>query len=808
MCSRMACNLKNNDEEEKFPPLALGDFSKRQRENCFREEEVATRLKRQKEGNFDVCEGEYEVVMGLDEGGNGGSIIFRDAVARLKEQYRYVDNDEERRRSEYLGALLDKKARRRRDTCCIKCQEMTGTLEGLRSLVEDGYRHYSYYQLRQSADMGCKLCELIWDLTEHDDWERDWVFEDDEASELTMVTDEKIIVRAVNNEAFNNDGSSRSTSPEACDWRNGALPLGGTTGDPLHELQLSTLKVMIPFDGGVSPNCPLLHLVTSEDNPAAKYVPGRRQGKELTSAAVNVIHDWLEECHDKHKFCPKHLVRELPRRVVDVGRQGEVSLPRLHISKPGEKGEYAALSYCWGEDPQTMTTAATLSTYIQCLPSNLSNSISDAITVCRKLGVRYLWVDALCIIQDDETDKAGQLSSMGTIYKQALFTIAAAGVAQASDSFLKGKGSNFDPTFAHLPFFVDDSICGEVQIIEHGFRDVVPEDSQPLFSRGWTLQEMLLSPRLLIFDTNQLLLKCGELRFKPVQTTYLSYEDYSCPDMPSAVLGEPNDDTSLGTWGSKSMTRREEMQASTWAALVKEYSRRDLSFMSDRLPALAGVVAELSNSWGDRYVVGFWESSIIQHLAWSTNKYGGFDRKTTFKGVNYDKPTGSPSWSWSTVPFGVHLGDVKLPNARMVDCVVEPTFLNAPFGQVKHALLTLEALVFTLQRPQNKPPTCPGGDQCSCDRRYSRVCVPGKGNRLPSGEIMLDFDWSKPGLEDLRLVFLGWTDFVGHEATFLVVEKLPRGRYRRVGRAILKDDSQQRMRNFLVSRPRELVSIE
>lgn len=90
----------------------------------------------------------------------------------------------------------------------------------------------------------------------------------------------------------------------------------------------------------------------------------------------------------------------------------------------------------------------------------------------RKLSVRYLWVDTLCIVQDDEIDKAGQLSSRGTIYKQAQFTIAAAAAAKASDGFLTGKASNFisNVTMAHLQFFVDDSACGKVKIMEHGFR--------------------------------------------------------------------------------------------------------------------------------------------------------------------------------------------------------------------------------------------------------------------------------------------------------------------------------------------------
>lgn len=131
-------------------------------------------------------------------------------------------------------------------------------------------------------------------------------------------------------------------------------------------------------------------LISVQDNPAAKYVRGRWQSKELTPAIVDTIYSWLDECHDNHKTCPKRCIGELPRRVVDVGAEGDDSSPRLHISRPGEIGEYAALSYCWGAESQIVTTAATLNTPVHGLPPNLSNSITDAITVCRKLGVKYL----------------------------------------------------------------------------------------------------------------------------------------------------------------------------------------------------------------------------------------------------------------------------------------------------------------------------------------------------------------------------------------------------------------------------------
>lgn len=397
---------------------------------------------------------------------------------------------------------------------------------------------------------------------------------------------------------------------------------------------------------------------------------------------------------------------------------------------------------------------------------------------------------------------------MGTIYKQALFTITAAGAVKASEGFLIPKAFDFTSStlMAHLPFFVDGSPCGEVHIIYHDERYVRPEDSQPLFSRGWAQQEMLLSPRMLVFDANQLLLNCSELRFKPVRPTYLSYGYYCYPDIPSTVFGVPEDVTGLEDFPNGLTSKRKKDNASIWRILVNEYSRRDLSFFGDRLPALAGIANELSALWGDRYLAGFWESSIIQQLAWRRDWGRGADKILTFGGVNLDKPTGWPSWSWSTVSFGVNLSSVKYPNARMLSCQVEPAFAGTPFGQVKHAMLILKACIFDLQRPRSEPRTCPGGDQCSCG---SHPCNPVNGTCFPFGEVTPEFSTSRAGLEGERLVFLGWHFlYYGHfVATFLVVEERPEARYRRIGHALLKD-SWQRIGNFFTTRPKEVICIE
>ncbi|KAI1734989.1 heterokaryon incompatibility protein-domain-containing protein [Xylaria scruposa] len=737
---------------------------------------------------------------------NEQTIFFRDDERRRmweRELSRELESSQghKRRRSENIrDDWLERKAQRRRDACCIKCREMTGTLEGLLALVGDGYEHYNYYQIQQSADMGCQLCELIWDLTEGEEWAKDWIFDD---SESTVITYDKIVVRAVSDR----DSDSLCTTPESAAGSDdeelararAVLEKSGGAINP--EFRISNLRVDIPRDGcdGFSDDAPLLHLVTYEDNPAAKYVPGRWQAKTLTPEVVGEVIEWLNECQDKHESYMKRRDQVLPRRVIDVGSEGNsADIPKLHVSDHGEKGEYAALSYCWGHDPQVMTTIATLSSYVNGLPPNISNTIKDAITVCRKLGTRFLWVDALCIIQDDGEDKADQLAAMGAIYKQAHYTIAAAGASKVSEGFLADTTPNEGARhiFASLPLYIDESTSGNIYIREQSLRFVDPQDEQPLFYRAWTLQEMLLSPRVLVFDSHQLMLKCHKRWFNPVgPKTYLSYEEYYGPDMPAAIFGGASELSDFNAGGSAS----NKPLSSVWSSIVEEYSRRDLSFFTDRLPALAGIASELSAIYGERYLAGFWETSIVRHLGW-TRSVNFLQHSPLFNGISDKEPAGVPSWSWASMPFPVTLNDVCKTEARVLGCDIQPVYHNMPYGQIQRAVLVLEALVFTLSQTTSDPPICLGRNQCSCSVN-SPAWKCSQPTFLPIGVISVDFR-EEVGSEGVRLVLLGYNK--QSEAIFLLVKPTTNEYFCRIGYAKLSD-ARKRIEAFSTSRKKEVI---
>jgi hypothetical protein len=133
------------------------------------------------------------------------------------------------------------------------------------------------------------------------------------------------------------------------------------------------------------------------------------------------ISDWLVECASRHPHfrAPKHLA--LPSRLLDVGGQGTNSIFRS-VSSEGLAGNYLALSYCWGSadshSPKLLNSNVLM--YEVGVPSSfLPRIFQGAFQISRGLGCRCIWVDALCIIQDSDSDKASEIAKMKDVFQNS-----------------------------------------------------------------------------------------------------------------------------------------------------------------------------------------------------------------------------------------------------------------------------------------------------------------------------------------------------------------------------------------------------
>jgi hypothetical protein len=169
-----------------------------------------------------------------------------------------------------------------------------------------------------------------------------------------------------------------------------------------------------------------VHMLRDIDDPAAQFTNVNVDyisvsGPELSQE----IFQRLKSCIENHVNCPKPDESCLPTRTIDVHPEGGDDRVCIHITRTEDRFKYVALSYSWGGTQKVTTTKATLIDRQHGIRLyNLPPTIQDAIQVTRDLGFRYLWIDALCIIQDDYEDKNIEINRMGSIYKNATITIA------------------------------------------------------------------------------------------------------------------------------------------------------------------------------------------------------------------------------------------------------------------------------------------------------------------------------------------------------------------------------------------------
>lgn len=186
------------------------------------------------------------------------------------------------------------------------------------------------------------------------------------------------------------------------------------------------------------------------------------------------------------------------------------------------------------------------------------------------MGIRYLWVDALCIAQDDEIEKMKEIKRMGQIYKYARVTIAAASSPSVRNGFLKKVSSDDVP----LPLVLSDGGYGTLWT-----RKAPAPPDEPLDKRGWALQEYLLSPRLLYYGSRDLIWKCQERLFEPVLPTR---GIYSAMTFPQARFRLPPTVFDLTSQEATPV-------AHFWAWIQRAYCSRNLQLFDDRFRVLGGI---------------------------------------------------------------------------------------------------------------------------------------------------------------------------------------------------------------------------
>jgi hypothetical protein len=372
--------------------------------------------------------------------------------------------------------------------------------------------------------------------------------------------------------------------------------------------------------------------------------PALHRSQDTTSqGSINFIKEALQQCCIEHQGCVKAPTGFRPTRLLNLG-DNDTEIKLQETSTITTALQWTALSHCWGKSQPFKLVRDNIDALKQSINvSDLPPTFRDAVTVCRQLGVQYLWVDSLCIIQGDEDDWIVEASKMGEVYGQAFLVICAASSPDCHTPFLGPREDEWLPK--QITF---EAPSGPVPIdvrrrglpappFGQGLYDppftsswATRRRAGPLYTRGWCFQEVFLASRVLHFGPGAITFECQ---------THCRSED----QLPPYPITTPD---SLGVIED----------ASKWHKIVKLYTQRTLTFSKDKLPAIGGAASVLPQAQRSAYVAGLWAESILPDLLWQVMPVQG-DKVITYTADEQK----APSWSWASVNLGVVWSELNNP---------------------------------------------------------------------------------------------------------------------------------------------------
>jgi hypothetical protein len=418
-------------------------------------------------------------------------------------------------------------------------------------------------------------------------------------------------------------------------------------------------------------------------------------------------------------------------RVLDLVTQSQAV---VLTDGSGRTGEYIALSHARGS--LAFSTTKTNLIEMQAsgvLVSNLPKTYRDAIAVANAFRIRYLWIDLMCAIQDDLEDCVRASAKISDIYSNAYLSISATASSNANGGcFIDRESSKYfslehrsmgyntirDTAKAvHVMGYLAMKNGGDILSDElYLWKEWMPPsyDSmtndyvvgrfgsladpirfEHLSSKLWSLQERLLSPRMIHFGAQQLFWECPQLMLAEDGTVltgnYADIEELIAreiiPDTERTPCGvyfpRPKDGSTLRA-GKRTLPSLRGSWFRGWIDVVEEYSRRFTCDSDDRLSALSGLARRIAERTGNTYWAGLWKEHIWEDLLWRrcpVLESTGSARVPTYR---------TPSWSWASGRTSVDFLPVNGQTivSSLIDCKVALSTQDA-FGQVGDAMLTV-----------------------------------------------------------------------------------------------------------------------
>ncbi|KAF4633101.1 hypothetical protein G7Y89_g5025 [Cudoniella acicularis] len=406
---------------------------------------------------------------------------------------------------------------------------------------------------------------------------------------------------------------------------------------------------------------------------------------------------WLNRCLADHEFCRELRTRErrLPTRLIEIGMRQNSITASLRLSEELAKDViYMTLSHCWGTIPTLTLTAKSYVVLRSGLHLGLlPKTFRDAMIISYRLGCNYVWIDSLCIIQDSQEDWARESIKMADVYQNSMCTISAMAAENShSGCFVERNALSLFPCritgdkekglYVHKCDLDAKRTWGKV-----------PRHKPILETRGWALQELLLSPRIIKYGSRIISWECRQMT--------------ASEEWPHGVETDRIESARLKDAFTK-LTHKQggfnevDNFCEVWDKIKKSYMSCSLTKPEDKLVAISGMIQaiQLCNTFNN--VAGLWRENLIMELLWSADL------------SSLPKPTVyiAPSWSWASINGG--LGDYlhirnrfeKEWRATVIDVQVTHSNPGAfGTGQISDGTLTIRGIVQRLKWRRSRDST-------------------------------------------------------------------------------------------------------
>ncbi|KAH8890108.1 HET-domain-containing protein [Thozetella sp. PMI_491] len=372
-----------------------------------------------------------------------------------------------------------------------------------------------------------------------------------------------------------------------------------------------------------------------------------KQGSGVQAAMLS---QWLQNCDEHHGCVPLDIIQghnPLPTRVLHIGSS---AAPSLRLVNGGESchGRYVALSHCWGKvDGNQMfcTYQENIDAFRESIDiDRLPATFRDAVNITRALGIEYLWIDSLCIIQNDEDDWEAESGRMEDVFSSAYCTLAASSTQSASAGFLQERK-------ARACIKLDSPGRGALYVckaIDNFHLDV---EEGVLNRRGWVLQERALSRRSIHFTSTQVYWECGQGVHCETLAKLLNSK--------ASFLGDSN-------FPNSALKFFKGGRILFFQSVYEMYSRLDFSYYKDRSVAISGLEKRLVRTFETRGGYGIFEAYLQRALLWERPEKGILDR------IGYPRDRHVPSWSWMAYRGGIKYMNIPFEGADWTKDLKQP----------------------------------------------------------------------------------------------------------------------------------------